>query len=717
VQSHRDRLTPAAGAWRRPARPTPRAGRVHAGRPEAGPAEPPRLAFRADVEGLRGVAILLVVLFHAGVPGLSGGFVGVDVFFVLSGFLITGLLASELARTGTVSLAAFYARRFRRLLPAAAVTLVGTLAVVALVEPPLQVASAAESARAAAAFASNLFFAAGSTDYFGAAVETNPLLHTWSLSVEEQFYFACPAFVLVAAGSGLHARRLAVALVVVAAASLALCWWYALADRPVAFYGTHTRAWEFAAGALVALAPRLATRIDAAPRRLPAALTVAPGWLGLALVGGAVVGFSGRTAFPGLAALVPVVGTALVLGASTAPRAAVARALAAAPLQWVGRHSYAWYLWHWPALVVGAGVLGPLTTGTRLALVAGALALAVVTRALVEEPCRRARALSGRPRAVVALGAAFTLALVGGASLLLRSATREAERPEQRAFTDAVRDLPRPNRDNCGPAMLDSVPRACAYGAPNGTPGGGATVVLFGDSHAAHWFPALEPTARARGWTLVVLTKSACPSVDVSLREPLLGRAFVECDGWRRAALDSIRRRGPALVVISNSSEVVRGAPWEASRASVAPAEWERGTARTLAALRAAGAAAVVIQDTPNAGENVPQCLRRAAWRGRDAAVCDFARDGAIHAAASDAARRAVAASPDARLVDLTAAICPSARCAARAGDVVGYRDAHHLTARASARLATALAAALDSTGLPPALDRRARVLGGGARR
>jgi peptidoglycan/LPS O-acetylase OafA/YrhL len=258
--------------------------------------------------------VFLVVAFHVGIPGFSGGFVGVDVFFVISGYLITALLCREITRTGTISLAGFFARRMRRLIPAAAVVLLATLVLSAIVSPPLQTIQPAVSARAAAAYVSNIHFTRLASDYFLGDVRSNPILHTWSLSVEEQFYFAWPWILLAFARpsiltAGFARRRLAWALIVIGALSFAASWWYTTANRSLAFYGTPFRAWEFACGGLASLiAPRPA---DAARRFTTRWSSAAVGWIGIGLVLGAGMLFSPATEFPGAAALIPVVGTSM----------------------------------------------------------------------------------------------------------------------------------------------------------------------------------------------------------------------------------------------------------------------------------------------------------------------------------------------------------------------------------------------------------------------
>ncbi len=290
------------------------------------------------------MAILLVLVFHAGLTTFEGGYVGVDVFFVLSGFLITGIIARELGATGTVSLAGFYARRARRLLPASAMVLVVTLGVSALLLPAFRLPAIALDVGSAALDVSNVRFAVAATDYFATADPPSPVLHFWSLSLEEQFYLFWPAILLVAHRRG-GMQRLRTVVFAIGAASLVGCI-LLTADEPAwAFYLLPTRAWELALGGLVALS-------------LPA-LARMPGWVagwaalaGIALIAFAALTFSGATAFPGLAATIPAGGSALIVAAgaitATTPISAL---LSIRPLRFLGRISYSLYLWHWPLLV------------------------------------------------------------------------------------------------------------------------------------------------------------------------------------------------------------------------------------------------------------------------------------------------------------------------------------------------------------------------------
>ncbi|MFS0898328.1 acyltransferase family protein, partial [Mycolicibacterium litorale] len=374
------------------------------------------------MEGLRAVAVLAVVLYHAGVPGLGGGFVGVDVFFVVSGFLITGLLLREVASGDGVRLGAFYAARARRLLPAAALVLVATAVGAVLLLPPLQARGVLGDAIANALYVGNYRFAIGGTDYL-AATDPSPLQHYWSLGVEEQFYLLWPVLIvgtgwLVGRRFGESAARSALpyaaVLIAVAAGSYAvsIAWTH---DWPSwAFFSLPTRAWELAVGGLIALS---------LPwwRRVPPVAAAAVGWTGLALIVVACTRVTASTPFPGTAALLPVAGTALVIAAGCAtPNLGVGRLLSKPLPRAIGRVSYSWYLWHWPVLILAPALFGAeLGLASRLAMVVISLGLAILTLHLVENPARFAEALRGSAARSLALGGVATAAAVCAAIMLL----------------------------------------------------------------------------------------------------------------------------------------------------------------------------------------------------------------------------------------------------------------------------------------------------------
>ncbi len=364
--------------------------------------------FRPDIEGLRAVAVLLVVLFHAGVPGFSGGYVGVDVFFVISGAVITGVLLRERASTGGTSVAAFYARRARRILPAATLVIVVTVMATYLLLGVGPGARTAADGRWAAVFLANVHFIATGTNYLDATHLPSPLQNFWSLAVEEQFYLVYPTFVLLVAAlrprMSLRAK-LAVGLVLAIAGSFTLSVVQTSSNPVVAYFSPFTRAWELALGALVAVATRWLLR-------LPAAAAAAVTWIGLGAVVVSSATFNGSTAYPGAAVAIPVVGAAMVIaGGVAAPAMGGEVLLGRGPFRWLGRRSYSLYLWHWPALALAAQSAGKATLSVpaNLVVVGISLLVAMATYAAVENPVRHSGFLMRRPLASIGLGAALSL--------------------------------------------------------------------------------------------------------------------------------------------------------------------------------------------------------------------------------------------------------------------------------------------------------------------
>lgn len=651
--------------------------------------------FRTDIEGLRAVAIVAVLLCHAGIPLFAGGYVGVDVFFVISGFLITRLLLGELDRSGSISLRRFYARRAKRLLPLSAILLATVALFSVLLLSPLRAVEVSGDIISSALYVANWHFAAQSVDYFAQDIEPSPVLHLWSLAIEEQFYVVWPTLLLAATW---FQRRRGRSLRPVLWATLGLVFVASLAlgirftdDQPAsAYFSTFGRAWELALGGGLALLGAV---------RIPRAAAAGIGWIGLAAIVYAAIAFDATTPFPGTAALVPTLGAAALILAGSSVYAQVKGAAAAPlslrPVRYVGRISYSWYLWHWPALVFAAVIWGPLSVAAGIAVVLVSLLPTVVTHHLVEDPVRRARTLARLPNRALALGAAC-MAVAVGAGLMLTdvqpslktapisqvkgaAALGEQVRPQQSA--DAVRPNPlraRADRsrafyDGCLVGITGTNSNRCLYGNPHG----GRTLILFGDSHAMQYFAPLEELAEKNGWRLLALTKAECTPGEVKIRSMVADREYSQCDAWRQETLERIEEGGKrATVVMSGDTAYTAYGPEGEELSGTANADaLEAGYTATIERIQKAGLQTVVIRDTPASASDVPSCVSEDLSHLE---ACAFKR---VHDWDLEFDVRAAEATPGTHLIDLTAEICPGELCRAVIGNALVYRDKSHLTA------------------------------------
>lgn len=713
--------------------------------------------FRTDVEGLRGAAVLAVVLYHAAFPGLTGGFVGVDVFFVISGFLITGLLWQELMTTGTVRLARFYGARARRLLPAGITVLVVVVVASAWWLPSLRARSVLVDALTSAVYAGNYRFALRGTDYLAADGPASPLQHYWSLGVEEQFYLLWPALLIgtvwiarpaqgLLCRGGAHRRVLPgppitpVMLAVIGVALLSvlasLHWTYS--SGPWAFFSLPSRAWELAIGGLIALSVPLC-------RQLPSALAALAGWTGLALILVACVRLGSSTPYPGVAALLPVVGTALIIaGGCAQPDEGVGMALSRRPLRQLGRYSYSWYLWHWPVLVfapvVTGHALGLAHRGVAVALSAG---LAILTTHAVEDRVRFAACLRCCPAHSLLVGGATT-AMGLTATLLaflavpipvgsgapahaprlstaatpptpsVRSGGRLTPRlavlpsPLQAltaqvqaivaasadtevvpsnltpSLAEAASDKALPFLDGCLLTWTAIRQSNCTYGDSASS----TTVALIGDSHATQWFPTLEHIAQQRQWRLETFTKTTCPLlIDLPIHSPYLAREYTECEQWRTKILDRIQAQRPTLVILGMSRRYAQDFHF-----TTYGTQWLTSLTRTVAQIHATGATVLVLSPVPDPLTSIPTCLSA---HLDSASACAPDRTSAINTAGIKAEQAATAAGGG-YYADLTSLFCSPSRCPVIVGDNLVFRDDNHLTTSYAQWLAPVISAQID---------------------
>jgi peptidoglycan/LPS O-acetylase OafA/YrhL len=573
------------------------------GSPAEAHLKPPKEGFRPDVEGLRAVAVGVVLLYHAGVPFAPGGYVGVDVFFVISGFLITGLLVRELEKTGTLSLARFYSRRAKRLLPLTVVVLAVVAVLSWLLLDPVRMDEVSLGVVASGLYVMNWLLAVRAADYFAAGLQASPVQHFWTLAVEEQFYLLWPALLLAAAwwcrrtGQGLR-PVLVVAFAVVAVASLTYSIYSTELQAGAAYFSTLTRGWELALGGMLALVP--ASRLGRQPRWVAFALA----WAGLGAIAYSTFRFNDDTLFPGYAALLPTLGTAAIIAAGFATTSArtsagPARLLTLGPVRHVGRISYSWYLWHWPPLVFAPTLWGKLSTLEGIAVLAVSYVPAVLSNRLVEKPFLHSKTLTRFPRKALALGGACTASSVALGLGLFALTPTIPEAPEAQVAgaaalqnghslqksANAVHPTPREaetkeNRpqmyaDGCHLNPPETEVPECVYGNPSSK----TTVVLFGDSHAMQWFPALNELAKERDWRLVGLTKAACPPAEVHIYNASLRRAYRECDEWRERMLErTVHDENPSLIVTSSPPLTGRGRMASVSAGTQAMRRWWRAT-------------------------------------------------------------------------------------------------------------------------------------------
>ncbi|PYY32078.1 hypothetical protein DEI89_14295 [Curtobacterium sp. MCBD17_030] len=682
---------------------------------------------RWDIQGLRAFAVLAVVVYHLWPNRVPGGFVGVDVFFVVSGYLITGHLLREQVRSGRIALAAFWARRAKRLLPGAALTLIATGTAVLVLVPSTLWGQYGRELIASTVYLQNWQLASDAVDYLASDNDPSPFQHFWSLSVEEQFYIALPVLLVVLAAVRRHARsgtrsaspvhtaRLLLGTVVVL--SLVWCVVETRTAPGIAYFSTATRAWEFALGGLAATLrtiPREATRRgDGADR-----LRSGGAWLGVVMLVTALWMISPTTPYPGTAALLPVVGAGLVvlLGGSSG-LTVLGRW---APVAALGRISYAVYLWHWPAVVLLPIVTGhPLGTRSKVAILVGSIALAALTTRFVEEPLRfSARVTALRPRRVALWGIASTLLVVAlGASTL---GALEVQQTQAAAYQRSLETGDVPcfgaaagvgTADPCTDPRLSDVrvPAPAAAGTDdanrpacwsNTTPDlavcrlGPATgytkhIAAIGDSHNNALISAYAAIARERNWRIDVAGHIGCYLTTAEQQAP--SDAYTaSCNGWKQAALAWVRDHPDldALVVTHAATKspviVPAGSTNDATVVDGLVGAWRNATD--------AGVPVIAIRDNPVAGNDTLDCLGR--MTGPTTDVCDSPRAAAL--AAFDGSAEAVARlGHRAALVDLTDRYCTATTCPAVVGGVVVHRDPTHLTATFARTLAPSLGSAL----------------------
>lgn len=677
--------------------------------------------FRPDIQGLRAIAVGLVLLYHAGVPFFPGGYVGVDVFFVISGFLITGMLVRQSIEHGRIDLADFYARRIRRILPAATVVLAFVAIVTLLLLPRTRWDEIGVEIIASAFYLVNWVFAGG-TDYLNAEEAASPLQHFWTLAVEEQFYIVWPAMLIgllwlasrrskeMDTPASLKKRVHTFLQVGVALAIIPSFIWsiyYTEANPAPAYFVTTTRLWEIAIGAAIAI---FAVQLQ----RLPHAAGYALQGSGLVAILIAGLFFTEATAFPGYAALVPTLGAAGVIIGGMSGRATrgFAMVLNTKPMRWIGDLSYSLYLWHWPLLVFATYIAeGELRIRYGLLVVVLAILPSWLSYRYIEQPFRDWQRLKERSSRALRAGASLmaTTSVIGVVVLVTSNQLAanngaplssdepmgaevveldpdalepvnqvESMTPDVTTVEDDIADV---YGDGCHVDQVSTDFDPCVYGNADSD----YVVAIVGDSHAAQWIPTLQTLAETNNWRLETYTKSACALNTVAVNT---GGSFYEsCYGWGQNVLDHFTGPDAPDHVIASASTYAAADESEVP-AEVRTGEVVDGFEDTWRQIQDAGVGLTVILGTPRPGFDVPECI---AENTDDLTECAADRSEAM-ASGSYETMRAAADAAGSDAVDMSDALCASSACAPVVGGVIVWRDSHHITATYAETLAGSLA-------------------------
>ena len=613
-----------------------------------------------QIQGLRALAALLVTLFHA--KWVSGGFIGVDIFYVISGFLITGLLIREIERTGTINFKEFYARRFKRLLPTSFFVLAITALFSWLLIPATMRSSLGRDIIAAGLYVSNYLFAWWQADYQNLDATPSPVIHYWSLAVEEQFYLLWPLLILLFFMVATRLKK-KIALTVLVAAVTALSFVFSIYQTetsPIwAFYSLPTRAWELGLGALLVLLPPIKTK-------------KLVGLIGFVFVIASAFIFNETTAFPGLNAVLPVLGTVMLIATINSWPPFLNDVANSRLFQWLGEISYPLYLWHWPLLVLPSTYFArPLAVYERIIAIFATIVLADLTHRFIEEPFRKRKIL---PTIVFKQSAAITLvSVLIGTTIIFTSSDRINVSGINGAVSLAqIKARPLVYEDGCHANYAETKSDACEYAELDSQ----KTMVLYGDSHAAQWFPALAEIASRSGYKLVSLTKSACPSVDV-VRSDQGAFKMSRCKKWREDSIQRIKMMKPDILVMSSFQYFAQPRQFQDR-----DKWWDDGQRKLLAQVKNASPNLIYLTDTPHPARDIPACLTNNSIsecnkteRSKNLSISGF------------------------EVIDPNSWLC-SRTCPAVKDGVVAYRDASHISVDIAIALIPRLTQALRDQGV-----------------
>ncbi|MFF4748517.1 acyltransferase family protein [Streptomyces sp. NPDC002514] len=640
--------------------------------------------YRPDIQGLRAVAIMMVVSMHCGILDIHGG---VDVSFVLSGFLIGGQTLAEIDKTGKVSLSKFWARRFRRLAPGMSVVILATAVLAWVYASPLRFRDTMKDGLASSLSVMNWRLVETGTDYFANDGTQSPYQHFWSLGIEEQFYVAAPIalFVIVWLSRAVFRNRVLVGLFLAAVVggSLYLSVTQTRSNQPLAYFGTQTRIWELSFGILLALGAPLLSRMN---RGFAAALS----WLGLVTAVGTALLITAETPLPGYAVGGPVLGASMIIaGGCAAPRFGAEWLLHNPVLNSVANVSYGWYLWHWPILILWPDITGhDLSYSDRFRVASLSLILAYAMFFVFESRFRNNPQLVARPWKGIFVGTTAVTTTAAAAAVAMTVLPLHLSGSTVTASSDTLGYSGADSvRTSVGQKQLSGVAQGALEKSPDdkthfgciddikikefvmrdncviGDPAGKRTIVVIGDSHAWQWGDAFNEIGKKLDAKVVTMAKGGCSPEAYAIKNPELNREYSECDSWRESAFKQLKRLRPAVVVVTNR---------------IRQEATEAGAEEAFQAVEDSGAKIVYMTDTPQPGKNVPDCL---ATHLDDISACNPGQDAAIEFPDFRAMEQKVAERHGAVIIDTLPAFCADKVCPTVIADQVVYFDSSHITA------------------------------------
>jgi len=608
-----------------------------------------------QIQALRALAAILVLLFHAELVG--GGYIGVDIFYVISGYLITGLIVREIEESGSLNFKAFYLRRIKRLLPTSFSILMVTALTAWYFYPGTMRDELGRHIFAAAVYVSNFLFAFWQMDYQNLNAIPPVVVHFWSLAVEEQFYIFWPMIVLAAFKFG-GRKNLFKVIGAITAASFVFSLYLTEASPIWAFYSLPTRAWELGIGALLLAIPKKYK------------LSVAYPWIALLLITYASFFYTDKTPFPGTAAIAPVLGTAAAIASISSWPRILNFFSNLRVTQWLGEISYPLYLWHWPLLVIPMVYLGRgLHIYERALAIVGTLVLADLTHRYIEQPLRH---ISLSPKKIISGAVIASLIATGTGLAISASANNMITLSTGESYSlDEIMVKPQVYLDDCHVNNGETVSGDCTYG-----PASEDKIVLFGDSHAAQWMPVLEELAYKKNFQLISLTKSACPAAAV-IKVESGEYKNADCSKWRENSIARIQALKPMAVIVSGMQHFEMPSGYS-SRADW----WREGQAKTFAGLRGSSQNIIYISDTPHPLRDIPSCIAA----------------GRIDKCNATEPSEAIF-SPGWKQINPTSWFCAQS-CPAIIDGVVAYRDASHISVLMSKKIEPQLLSTLISLGV-----------------